>query len=46
MHFSEYRLSEDVNADKAMLVGFELLLARVECNHFLELQEDQLRPQV
>uniref|UniRef100_A0AAZ1XRT3 Spermatogenesis-associated protein 2 PUB-like domain-containing protein n=1 Tax=Oreochromis aureus TaxID=47969 RepID=A0AAZ1XRT3_OREAU len=42
----EYRLSEDVNADKAMLVGFELLLARVECNHFLELQEDQLRPQV
>ncbi|KAL3972504.1 tropomyosin 4 [Sarotherodon galilaeus] len=41
----EYRLSEDVNADKAMLVGFELLLARVECNHFLELQEDQLRPQ-
>lgn len=46
VHYSEYRLSEDVNTDRAMLVGFELLLARVECYHFLELQEDQLEPQV
>ncbi|XP_038593163.1 spermatogenesis-associated protein 2 [Micropterus salmoides] len=43
---SEYRLSEDANPDRAMLVGFELLLARVECYHLLELLEkDQLGPQ-
>ncbi|XP_029030912.1 spermatogenesis-associated protein 2 [Betta splendens] len=43
---SEFTLSEDANPDKAMQVGFELLLARVECYHFLELLEkDQLGPQ-
>ncbi|XP_078128511.1 uncharacterized protein LOC144531973 isoform X2 [Sander vitreus] len=36
---SEYRLSEDANPDRAMLLGFELLLARVECYHLLELVE-------
>ncbi|XP_070772320.1 spermatogenesis-associated protein 2 [Enoplosus armatus] len=42
---SEYRLSEDANPDRAMLVGFELLLARVECGRLLELLEkDQLGP--
>ncbi|KAG7999850.1 hypothetical protein GBF38_001908 [Nibea albiflora] len=43
---SEYRLSEDANPDRAMLVGFELLLATVQCRHFLELlDKDQLGPQ-
>ncbi|XP_068573593.1 sodium/potassium/calcium exchanger 1 [Cebidichthys violaceus] len=43
---SEYRLSEDANPDRAMLLGFELLLARVECDHLLEiLEKDQLGPQ-
>ncbi|XP_062286187.1 uncharacterized protein si:ch211-189a15.5 [Scomber scombrus] len=45
---SEYKLSVDANPDKAMLVGFELLLARVECLHLLELVEkekDHLGPQ-
>ncbi|XP_008279734.1 uncharacterized protein LOC103357106 [Stegastes partitus] len=43
---SEFRLSDDANIDRAMLVGFELLLARVECYHLLELLEkDQLGPQ-
>ncbi|XP_044068954.1 uncharacterized protein si:ch211-189a15.5 isoform X2 [Siniperca chuatsi] len=43
---SEYRLSEDADPDRAMLVGFELLLARVECYHLLELLEkDQLGSQ-
>uniref|UniRef100_A0A3P8RV72 Spermatogenesis-associated protein 2 PUB-like domain-containing protein n=1 Tax=Amphiprion percula TaxID=161767 RepID=A0A3P8RV72_AMPPE len=43
---SEFRLSEDANTDRAILVGFELLLARVECYHLLELLEkDQLGPQ-
>ncbi|XP_074501571.1 uncharacterized protein LOC141773611 isoform X2 [Sebastes fasciatus] len=43
---SEYRLSEEANPDRAMLLGFELLLARVECSHLLELLEkDQLGPQ-
>lgn len=47
MYFSEYRLSEEANPDRAMLLGFELLLARVECSHLLELLEkDQLGPQV
>lgn len=47
MYFSEYRLSEDANPDRAILVGFELLLARLECYHLLELLEkDQLGPQV
>ncbi|KAI3362913.1 hypothetical protein L3Q82_011509 [Scortum barcoo] len=40
---SEYRLCEDANPDRAMLVGFELLLARVECYHLLE--KDQLELQ-
>ncbi|XP_070696824.1 uncharacterized protein [Pempheris klunzingeri] len=43
---SEYRLSEDADPDRAILVGFELLLARVECYYLLELLgEDQLGPQ-
>ncbi|XP_026164497.1 uncharacterized protein LOC113131454 isoform X2 [Mastacembelus armatus] len=43
---SEFRLSEDANPERAMLLGFELLLARVECYHFLELVEkDQLGQQ-
>ncbi|XP_068184405.1 spermatogenesis-associated protein 2 isoform X2 [Antennarius striatus] len=42
----EYRLGEDASPDKATLVGLELLLARVECYHLLELLEkDQLGPQ-
>ncbi|XP_039994828.1 uncharacterized protein LOC120796267 isoform X2 [Xiphias gladius] len=44
---SEFRLSEDATPDRAILVGFELLLARVECYHLLEsLEKDQLGPQV
>ncbi|TNN63947.1 Spermatogenesis-associated protein 2 [Liparis tanakae] len=40
---SEYRLRDDVNPDSAMLLGFELLLARVTCDHLLEiLEKDQL----
>ncbi|XP_061601643.1 uncharacterized protein si:ch211-189a15.5 [Cololabis saira] len=43
---SEYRLSADADPDAAMLVGFELLLARVECNRLLEvLVQDQGGPQ-
>nr|XP_046257634.1 uncharacterized protein si:ch211-189a15.5 [Scatophagus argus] len=43
---SEYRLSEDANPDRAMLVGFELLVARVECYHLQELlDKEQLAPQ-
>ncbi|XP_073338181.1 uncharacterized protein [Pagrus major] len=43
---SEYRLSEDANPDRAMLVGFELLLARVECYRLQELlDKDQPGPQ-
>ncbi|XP_070834145.1 spermatogenesis-associated protein 2 [Chaetodon trifascialis] len=43
---SEYRLSKDANPDRAMLVAFELLLARVECYHLLELlDKDELGPQ-
>ncbi|KAK2848622.1 hypothetical protein Q5P01_008456 [Channa striata] len=43
---SEFRLSEDANPDRAMQVGFELLLARVQCLNLLELLEkDQLGPQ-
>ncbi|XP_018548981.1 uncharacterized protein si:ch211-189a15.5 [Lates calcarifer] len=43
---SEFRLCEDASPDRAILVGFELLLARVECHHLLELLEkDQLGPQ-
>ncbi|KAL6101421.1 uncharacterized protein ACO6RY_16672 [Pungitius sinensis] len=43
---SEYRLREDANPDRAMLLAFELLLARVECDHLLEiLEKDQLEPQ-
>ncbi|XP_068597777.1 spermatogenesis-associated protein 2-like protein [Brachionichthys hirsutus] len=42
----EYRLREDASPDRATLVGFELLLARVECSQLLELLEkDQLGPQ-
>nr|XP_040033974.1 spermatogenesis-associated protein 2-like [Gasterosteus aculeatus aculeatus] len=43
---SEYRLREDADPDRAMLLAFELLLARVECDHLLEiLEKDQLEPQ-
>uniref|UniRef100_A0A3Q3JJG5 Spermatogenesis-associated protein 2 PUB-like domain-containing protein n=1 Tax=Monopterus albus TaxID=43700 RepID=A0A3Q3JJG5_MONAL len=42
---SEFRLRDDPNPDRAMKLGFELLLARVQCSHFLELLEkDQLGP--
>ncbi|CAB1450241.1 unnamed protein product [Pleuronectes platessa] len=42
---SEFRLCEDANPDRAILVGFELLLARLECYHLLEvLDKDQLGP--
>ncbi|KAK5853558.1 hypothetical protein PBY51_014700 [Eleginops maclovinus] len=41
---SEYRLSEDADPQRAMLLGFELLLARVECYNLLELLE-KLGPQ-
>uniref|UniRef100_A0A3Q1HI31 Spermatogenesis-associated protein 2 PUB-like domain-containing protein n=1 Tax=Anabas testudineus TaxID=64144 RepID=A0A3Q1HI31_ANATE len=44
---TEFRLSEDANPDRAMEVGFEMVLARVECFHLLELLEkDQLGTQV
>ncbi|KAM6997221.1 uncharacterized protein LKV04_005948 [Tautogolabrus adspersus] len=36
---SEYRLNEDANQDRAMLLGFELMLARVECYRLLELHD-------
>ncbi|XP_034537247.1 uncharacterized protein LOC117811213 isoform X1 [Notolabrus celidotus] len=36
---SEYRLCEEVDPDRVKLVGFELLLARVECCHLLELHD-------
>nr|XP_043900956.1 spermatogenesis-associated protein 2 isoform X3 [Solea senegalensis] len=43
---SEYRLCEHVNMDRVILVGFELLLARVQCSHLLELLEkDQVGAQ-
>uniref|UniRef100_A0A3Q2QJQ6 Uncharacterized LOC105916049 n=1 Tax=Fundulus heteroclitus TaxID=8078 RepID=A0A3Q2QJQ6_FUNHE len=43
---SEFILSADVDADRALLLGFELLLARVECHHLLDLLgEHQLGPQ-
>ncbi|KAM7408067.1 hypothetical protein PAMA_001967 [Pampus argenteus] len=43
---SEYKLSVDASPDRALLVGFELLLARVECLQLLKLLEkDQLGPQ-
>ncbi|XP_030011060.1 uncharacterized protein LOC115433735 [Sphaeramia orbicularis] len=43
---SEYRLSEDANPDRALQMGFELLLARVQCLYLLKLlDQDQLRPQ-
>ncbi|MEQ2173214.1 hypothetical protein GOODEAATRI_029654 [Goodea atripinnis] len=46
MCFSEFILSTDADADRALLLGFELLLARVECYHFLDLMvEPQLGPQ-
>ncbi|MEQ2274163.1 hypothetical protein XENORESO_015188, partial [Xenotaenia resolanae] len=42
----EFILSTDADADRALLLGFELLLARVECYHFLDLMvEPQLGPQ-
>ncbi|XP_072247640.1 uncharacterized protein [Leuresthes tenuis] len=44
---SEFRLSADANVDRAMQMGFELLLARVECYHLLDIQtKDHLGPQV
>ncbi|KAG7214381.1 hypothetical protein INR49_023092 [Caranx melampygus] len=43
---SEFRLGEDADPDRAMLVGFELLLARVECYRLLEqVDMDQMGPQ-
>ncbi|XP_074531521.1 uncharacterized protein LOC141794857 isoform X2 [Halichoeres trimaculatus] len=36
---SEYRLCEEANQDRVKLVGFELMLARVECYHLLELHD-------
>ncbi|KAM3606653.1 uncharacterized protein V6R79_020651 [Siganus canaliculatus] len=43
---SEYRLSEDAHPDTAILVGFELLLARVKCLNLLARRDkDQLGPQ-
>ncbi|XP_072247639.1 uncharacterized protein [Leuresthes tenuis] len=43
---SEFRLSADANVDRAMQMGFELLLARVECYHLLDIQtKDHLGPQ-
>ncbi|RVE74254.1 hypothetical protein OJAV_G00020220 [Oryzias javanicus] len=42
----EFRLSMEVSSDAALVLGFELLLARMECRHLLELLvKDQLRPQ-
>ncbi|XP_029927009.1 uncharacterized protein LOC115372975 isoform X2 [Myripristis murdjan] len=38
-YVSQYRLREDANPNTAMLVGFELLLARVECRSLLEFLE-------
>uniref|UniRef100_A0A3Q2DSN1 Uncharacterized LOC107088898 n=1 Tax=Cyprinodon variegatus TaxID=28743 RepID=A0A3Q2DSN1_CYPVA len=43
---SEFTLSAGPDADRALLLGFELLLARVECSHLLDLLvEHQLGPQ-
>ncbi|XP_054882103.1 spermatogenesis-associated protein 2 [Poeciliopsis prolifica] len=43
---SEFTLSSDADADRALLLGFELLLARLECCRLLDLlQEHQLGPQ-
>ncbi|XP_056250511.1 uncharacterized protein si:ch211-189a15.5 isoform X1 [Seriola aureovittata] len=43
---SEFRLSEDADPDRAILLGFELLLARVECSNLLEQPvTDQQGPQ-
>ncbi|KAL3049886.1 hypothetical protein OYC64_012031 [Pagothenia borchgrevinki] len=36
---SEYRLSEEADPQRAQLLGFQLLLARVECSNLLELLE-------
>ncbi|XP_076019952.1 uncharacterized protein LOC143011119 [Genypterus blacodes] len=42
----QYTLSEDTNPDRAIQVGFELLLARVECCDLLKsLEQDQPGPQ-
>ncbi|KAM9848080.1 uncharacterized protein ACBR49_009359 [Aulostomus maculatus] len=42
---SEYRLCVNVDSDRAIEVGFELLLARVKCLHLLELlEQNQLGP--
>ncbi|XP_014907674.1 uncharacterized protein LOC106959549 isoform X1 [Poecilia latipinna] len=43
---SEFTLSSDADADRALLLGFELLLARLECCRLLDLLlEHQLGPQ-
>uniref|UniRef100_A0A3B5QLC4 Spermatogenesis-associated protein 2-like protein n=1 Tax=Xiphophorus maculatus TaxID=8083 RepID=A0A3B5QLC4_XIPMA len=43
---SEFTLSSDPDADQALLLGFELLLARLECCRLLDLMlEHQLGPQ-
>ncbi|XP_029962568.1 spermatogenesis-associated protein 2-like [Salarias fasciatus] len=42
----EFRLCEDPDPDRALLLGFELLLARLECQNLLDLQhQDQLGPE-
>lgn len=46
MNCSEFRLIQDADPDRAMLVGFELLLARVECYRLLEqLDTNPMGPQ-
>ncbi|XP_032408523.1 spermatogenesis-associated protein 2 isoform X1 [Xiphophorus hellerii] len=43
---SEFTLSSDPESDRALLLGFELLLARLECCRLLDLMlEHQLGPQ-
>lgn len=43
---SEFKLSADVDTERALLLGFELLLAKVECYHLLDLlMEHHLKPQ-
>lgn len=45
--FSEYRLCDEASPDRALKVGFELLLARALCLYLLQLlQQDQLQAQV
>uniref|UniRef100_A0A3P9LVT5 Spermatogenesis-associated protein 2 PUB-like domain-containing protein n=1 Tax=Oryzias latipes TaxID=8090 RepID=A0A3P9LVT5_ORYLA len=42
----EFRLNMEVSSDAALVLGFELLLARMECSHLLELlAKDHLGPE-